>query len=109
MFRHPPTCTSNVHALTNHPRKLHNILTHLHSRVQHIHSPFASRKIPVLYLPKTRPSVPSLIELPPLEQDMTSERVKAVQLAPRWPGTCQAQNLTSQGTEIPTVHVRQIR
>lgn len=66
-----------------------------------------SRKIPLQYLPKTRPHMPLLVELPPLSSDMTSERVKTVRLSPIWPSTCQAQSLTSQGTELPSIHVSQ--
>ncbi|EKM55636.1 uncharacterized protein PHACADRAFT_121358 [Phanerochaete carnosa HHB-10118-sp] len=59
--------------------------------------------IPVYYLPKTRPSMATLLELPPLSLDAVSNRVKAISLMPTWPSTCQARSLTSQGTELPSV------
>lgn len=59
----------------------------------------------MLYLPRTRPSLPALLELPPLSGDLHSDNVKVVELSRVWPETCQAQNLTSRGTDLPTMQV----
>ncbi|GJE86962.1 hypothetical protein PsYK624_030450 [Phanerochaete sordida] len=59
--------------------------------------------IPVLYLPKTRPPLPTLLELPPVSADgELYDRVKAIALTPTWPSTCQAREL-SQGAALPSV------
>ncbi|KAI0811241.1 hypothetical protein BC629DRAFT_1589970 [Irpex lacteus] len=64
------------------------------------------RKIPVLFLPKSRPAMPAMYELPravPQEDSYgLPERVKETVLSPTWPETCQAQAI-AEVTNLPIV------
>ena len=62
------------------------------------------RKIPVLYLPKSAPPVPALLAFPVPSLESLPERVRAIELKPVWPKTCEAQALAS--IDLPAIHVR---
>ncbi|KAI0703574.1 hypothetical protein BC835DRAFT_1262709 [Cytidiella melzeri] len=60
------------------------------------------RKIPVLFLPKTRPAIPTLVNFPRAHISNLPECVEATALAPTWP--CEAQSI-SGSANLPTVHL----
>ncbi|KAI0094048.1 hypothetical protein BDY19DRAFT_902718 [Irpex rosettiformis] len=61
------------------------------------------RKIPVLFLPKSRPAMPAMYELPrAIDALSLPERVKETMLLPTWPETCEAQAI-AEVANLPTV------
>ncbi len=63
----------------------------------------------MLFLPKSRPAMPAMYELPravPQEDNYgLPERVKETVLSPTWPETCQAQAI-AEVINLPIVKVR---
>ena len=63
-----------------------------------------SRKIPVLYLLRSAPPMASLMAFRVSTPEDPPERVRAIELLPVWPKTCQSRALAENVT-LPSINV----